>query len=129
MIISPHEIHLWYAYDEQIHDSQLLSRYFCLLNDEERAQQKRFYFEKHRHQYLIVRALVRTVLSLYVNEIAPENWQFKKNKYGKPTISNSELTIPLHFNISHSDKLVVLAVTVEQELGVDVEYLLRPGKT
>ncbi len=128
MIISSHEIHLWYAYDEQIRDSQLLSRYLCLLNEEELAQQKRFYFEKHRHQYLIVRALVRTVLSLYVNEIAPENWQFTKNKYGKPSIGNSELSIPLHFNISHSDKLVVLAVTVGQELGVDVEYLLRPGK-
>ena len=64
-----------------------------------------------------------------MDEIAPEQWQFTKNYYGKPTISNASLTIPLHFNISHTDKLVVLAVTVDQEIGVDVEYLLRSGKT
>ncbi len=129
MIISSREIHLWYAYDEQICDSQLLCQYHRLLNEEECSQQKRFYFEKHRHQYLITRALIRTVLSLYVNEIAPEKWQFTKNKYGKPSISNSRLRLPLHFNISHTDKMVVLAVTVDQEVGVDVEYLLRSGKT
>ncbi len=46
MIISSREIHLWYAYDEQICDSQLLSRYHHLLNEEESGQQKRFHFEK-----------------------------------------------------------------------------------
>ncbi len=124
-----HEIHLWYACDEQIRDTQLLSRYHSLLNEEESAQQKRFYFEKHRHQYLITRALVRTVLSLYVNEISPEQWQFTKNKYGKPSISNPIGTGPLHFNLSHTDKMVALAVTRSQEVGIDVEYLLRSART
>ena len=128
MIISPNEIHLWFANDEQIRDHQLLSQYSCLLNEEEKTQQKRFHFEKHRHQYLITRALVRTVLSLYLNEIAPEDWQFNKNKYGKPSIANSSLTSPLYFNISHSDKLIVMAVAIVQEIGVDVEYLMRKGK-
>ena len=129
MIISSQEIHLWYAFDEQIDDTPLLSRYHSLLAEEESAQQKRFYFEKHRHQYLITRALIRTVLSLYENEIAPEKWQFTKNKYGKPSISNEVLKRAYYFNLSHTDKLVVLAVTLDQEIGVDVEYLLRPGKS
>lgn len=129
MIINPDSIHLWYAYDEQITDPQLLSRYHRLLNAEERAQQKRFHFKKHRHQYLITRALVRTVLSIYVSEIAPDQWEFTKNKFGKPAITKSRLGFPLRFNISHTDKLVVLAVTLDREVGVDVEYLLRPGKT
>lgn len=128
MIISAHEIHLWYVHNENIHDSHLLSQYYNLLNREERLQQKRFYFEKHRHQYLITRAMVRSVLSLYVNKIAPEKWNFKKNDYGKPSISNSSLSIPLCFNISHTDGLVVMAVTLDQEIGVDVEYLPRLGK-
>ncbi len=129
MIISSREIHLWFVYDEQICDSQLLVRYHGLLDEEERSQQRRFCFEKHRHQYLITRALIRTVLSLYVNRITPEKWQFTKNDYGKPSIGNSSIPISLHFNISHTDKLVVLAVAVDQEVGVDVEYLIRPGKT
>jgi 4'-phosphopantetheinyl transferase len=128
MIISVDEIHIWYVYDEDIVDSHLLSQYHNILNREEQLQQKRFYFKKHRHQYLITRAMVRSVLSLYVNEITPEKWEFKKNDYGKPFINNSSLEIPLCFNISHSDKLVVMAVTLDQEIGVDVEYLPRRGK-
>jgi 4'-phosphopantetheinyl transferase len=128
MIISTGEVHLWFAYDDKIKDAQLLTQYLSVLNEAERAQQKRFYFEKHRHQYLITRALVRSVLSLYAKNIAPEQWKFEKNEYGKPFISNSTLTIPLRFNLSHADELIVMAVTLDQEVGVDVEYLPRVGK-
>ncbi len=128
MIISAHDVHLWFVYNDKINDAQLLALYHKLLNSAESTQQKRFYFEKHRHQYLLTRAMVRSVLSLYVNEISPENWEFTKNDYGKPFISNNELPIPLRFNISHTDELIVMAVTLDQEVGVDVEYLPRLGK-
>jgi len=128
LIISAREIHLWYVHDQDIHDSHLLSEYYNLLSNEERSQHKRFYFQKDRHQYLITRALVRSVLSLYVNRIPPEQWQFEKNAYGKPFISNRQLEIPLCFNLSHTQNLVVMAVTLGREIGVDVEYLPRLGK-
>ncbi len=41
MIMSSREIHLWFVYDEQICDSQLLVRYHGLLDEEERSQQRR----------------------------------------------------------------------------------------
>lgn len=129
MNISSNEIHLWYSYDEKIHDAQLLSRYILLLNEKEREKQKRLCFEKDRHQYLVTRAMVRSVLSLYVDDIPPEKWKFAKNKYGKPFICNTTLRIPISFNISHCEKLVIMAVTLGKEVGVDVEYLLRPGDT
>ncbi|MEN8215134.1 MAG: hypothetical protein ABFS56_01900 [Pseudomonadota bacterium] len=34
-----------------------------MMTPEEQAQRQRFHFAKHRHQYLITRALVRTTLS------------------------------------------------------------------
>ena len=129
MIISADEIHLWYVHNENIQDPYFISQYYTLLNDEEQLQQKRFYFEKHRHQYLLTRAMVRSVLSQYENKISPEKWEFEKNAYGKPFISNSASTLPLHFNISHTDELIVMGVTLHQEIGVDVEYLPRVGKT
>ncbi len=128
MTISAYEIHLWYVQDQNIDDSQLLSQYHNLLNNEERLQQKRFHFERDRHQYLITRALVRSVLSLYVNTTSPEKWKFKKNAYGKPFISSSSLAVPLCFNLSHTNNFVVMAVTLDQEIGVDIEYLPRLGK-
>jgi 4'-phosphopantetheinyl transferase len=129
MIITSRQIDLWFAYDEDITHPTLLTRYYALLNEEERSRQKRFHSKKHRHQYLITRTLIRTVLSLYEDKISPEKWKFTKNKYGKPRISNSPLTSPLFFNVSHTDKLVVLAVTAGKEVGVDAEYMHRPGKT
>lgn len=128
MILSADEIHLWYVHDSAIHNSHLLSQYYALLSQEERLQHKRFYFDKDRHQYLITRALLRSVLSLYVNAIPPEKWRFEKNAYGKPAISKSLCSSPLCFNLSHTHNLVVMAVTLEHEIGVDVEYLPRLGK-
>lgn len=128
MMISTGDVHVWCAYCDNITDPLLLSRYHGVLNDNERSQQTRFYFDKHRHQYLVTRALVRSVLSLYANSITPQQWQFKKNGYGKPYIGNSDLPIPLRFNLSHTDELIVMAVTLDQEIGIDVEYLPRLGQ-
>lgn len=125
MKIRKNEVHLWYARDEQINDKDLLAKYHELLNDEERAQQKRFHFKKHQHQYLITRALVRSVLSLYVHTIPPKAWEFGKNQYNKPYIKNSPLPFSLSFNLSHTEKMVILAVTLDRNIGVDIEFLSR----
>ena len=125
-MISPYEIHLWFAFDEQITDAQLLDRYHNLMNEAEGKQQKRFHFKKHRHQYLITRALVRSVLSFYVDEISPQEWQFNLNKFGKPSIQQPDVHLPLQFNLSHTEQM---AVALNSEVGVDIEYLHRRGKT
>lgn len=126
--LSSDEVHLWIARDPLIDDAGLLVRYWNLLEPDERAQQQRFLFARHRHQYLVTRALVRCVLSRYVDGVAPEQWRFHRNDYGKPAILNS-LAKPLQFNLSHSDGMVVLAVTAAADIGVDVEWLLRSGDT
>lgn len=125
MNISTNEVHLWYARDEEINDNYLLVQYYNFLSKEERIQQRRFYLKKHRHQYLITRALLRSVLSLYVGTIAPNAWQFDLNKYNKPYIKNFPFPFALNFNLSHTEKMVVLAVTMNRDIGVDVEFLLR----
>lgn len=44
---------------------------------------------------------------------------FRTGKYGKAYISNYE---NIHFNLSHSDKLVLCAIS-DKEVGADVEYV------
>ncbi len=44
---------------------------------------------------------------------------FKTEKYGKAYISNHE---DIHFNLSHSGKMVLCAIS-DMEIGVDVEYI------
>lgn len=124
MILSPKDVHLWFAYSEKITDVTLLEQYNSLLSEEEKAKKSRFHFKKHQHQYLITRALVRSVLSMYVLEIQPRDWRFSTNKYGKPFISNSPLPIHLEFNLTHSDGVIVLAIS-NDVIGVDVENIYR----
>lgn len=83
----------------------------------------RFVFARHRHQYLVTRALLRSTLSHYVPSVAPQSWVFSSNAWGKPTILAP--SVPIAFNLSHTDKLIVLAVTLESTIGIDVEPLQR----
>jgi 4'-phosphopantetheinyl transferase len=129
MDISENEVHLWYVLDEEVTDPQLLSQYEDILTEQECVQQKRFHFSRHRHQFLLTRTLVRTVLSQYETNIAPKNWIFTKNAFGKPFVSSEISRSPLQFNLSHSDKMVIMAVTLNRSIGIDVEYLKRKGKT
>lgn len=115
-------IDIWCAFCEGISDPELLEHYRRLLTDAERGQQARFHFESDRHRYLITRALLRTTLSRYA-DMAPEEWTFVTNAHGRPAISNSGIT-GLTFNLSHSRKLVALAVARHCEVGVDTEDTL-----
>lgn len=119
--LTPREIHLWLAFYDEINQEHLHSAYRDLLNDAEKEQEQRFYFERDRRRYLITRALVRTVLSRYV-PVHPRDWVFSKNDYGRPEIVNEQgRAARLSFNISHTHSLIVLGVTKGRALGVDVE--------
>jgi len=118
--LNPGEIHIWAAFPGQIQDKKLLTIYKSMMNQEEKARHKRFHFSKHRHKFLITRALVRTTLSRYW-DIDPKNWQFSKNKYGRPEIILPPGMPPVRFNLSHTDGLVVCGIALEYDIGVDVE--------
>ncbi len=122
--VLPNEIHVWYAFPDEIRQTSLLSDYQQLLNPAETQQWQRFHFDKHRHLYLIARALVRTTLSRYT-AITPSRLQFTKNAYGKPELIHSDRTPQLCFNLSHTDGLVVLGIVSNQKIGVDVENMER----
>lgn len=118
------DIHLYFSWDGQITDDGLLRRYHSLLSEAELAQMSRFYFARHRHQFLITRALIRTSLSAYFR-VDPAEWKFTKNGYGKPEISHPDGPVPVRFNISHTDGLIVCGITRIDDIGVDVEDVQR----
>jgi 4'-phosphopantetheinyl transferase len=122
MLVLEHgQIHLWMTFSDEITDKGVLQRYDRLLAPEEREQQRRFQFEIDQHRHLVTRALVRAVLSRYV-AVAPHEWAFASNAYGKPEIANADHSARrIAFNISHTRGLILLGITSDGVIGVDVE--------
>jgi 4'-phosphopantetheinyl transferase len=122
------EIHLWYCDGASISDKSLLDRYHLQLNNAEQKRLKQFQFPKDQHRYLVTRALVRNVLSLYISAIQPQQWKFVSNQNGKPAISNP-IFQPLKFNVSHTASVIVMAVTLQNEIGVDIELKSKSSRS
>jgi 4'-phosphopantetheinyl transferase len=76
-----------------------------------------FKFEKNKASYLISRIALRNILSLATN-VTPEKINFSFTNYGKPFIADFP---NLHFNLSHSNKKTLIAVS-RQQIGIDIEY-------
>jgi 4'-phosphopantetheinyl transferase len=82
---------------------------------------KRFRFERDQRRYLVSHANLRRLLAQYAG-CAPQELAFGVNEFGKPSLRNVPGE-PLHFNLSHSDDVGLLAVTRVGELGADVERI------
>lgn len=118
-------VELWCVFPDEIRDSQLLKCYRRMLTRDERLRGEAFHFERDRHSHLVTRALVRTVLTKYVS-IAPADWRFTVNAYGRPEIGNVDpVARRIRFNIAHTDGLILLAVTAHRAIGVDAENITR----
>ncbi|MGD9364358.1 MAG: 4'-phosphopantetheinyl transferase superfamily protein [Desulfobacteraceae bacterium] len=120
MRLASNEIHLWFTFPNTIQDTDLLSEYRNLLAEEECIKHQQFYFHSHRKQYLVSRALMRTTLSQYT-DVAPREWRFSTNQYGRPEIEWPIIDLPLRFNLSHTRGLIVFAVALQHSIGVDLE--------
>lgn len=116
------EVHLWVVFQDEANDPALLNRYRELMTEEERARGARFHFEKHRAQFAIARALVRTVLSGY-SGVDPRDWRFAEGRYGRPEIASPAALAGLSFNLAHTEGLIVCACTTAGRAGVDAEHL------
>lgn len=65
-------------------------------------------------RYVVTRSLVRTVLGAHTG-VAPRDLRVRLTPTGKPEAEG------VHFNVTHSGEVVLLAVSDERPVGVDVE--------
>jgi 4'-phosphopantetheinyl transferase len=95
------------------------------LSPTEVARADRFVHQSDRHTFTLAHALVRATLSEHA-ATPPGDWQFDANAHGCPSVVAEQAGAPiLQFNLSHTDGLVVVAVTRGHRLGVDVERVDR----
>ena len=105
---------LWYAWvGEHVADVDRFSR--DLLSVEEQDHLGGYRLREAAERYVVTRSLVRAVLSERLS-IAPRSILVSRTDTGKPVITEG-----IHFNVSHSGDLILLAVSEERAVGVDIE--------
>jgi 4'-phosphopantetheinyl transferase len=122
------EVYVWTAVPEEITDPLLHEAYRSLESDDERERRRRLRFARDRHERLVSVALLRTTLARYT-EVEAAAWVFERNEHGRPDPVPGQSDPPLRFNLSHARGMVACAVTVDREIGVDVEWIGRRGST
>jgi 4'-phosphopantetheinyl transferase len=91
------------------------------LSDDERGRAERYAFEEPRRRFVVCRTTVRAILGAYLGE-APHAVALCRGPHGKPRVDASfRAGPPVHFNVSHSGDLALLAVCAEREVGIDLE--------
>ncbi len=91
------------------------------LDPDECARAGRFVFERHRVRYSVAHGVLRHLLGGYLG-VAPEDVQFARARYGKPYLARNG---GMRFNLAHSGDRALIAVSVDRELGVDLEDVRR----
>jgi 4'-phosphopantetheinyl transferase len=88
-----------------------------LLSREEQHRVAGLRFDHLKRSFIVSHGLLRGLLGLYLN-IEPAKVQIRYSANGKPYIAKSKW---LKFNVSHSNGIVLFAVTRDCEIGVDLE--------
>ena len=115
--LSGDEVHVWRAsLDRPAAD------YAILLSKDERVRADRFRFDRDRRRFIVGRGTLRIILGRYLN-LSPEEVEFEYRPNGKPVLSSGLLHTAPCFNLSHSGEMLLLAVTHDRGVGVDVETI------
>ena len=101
---------------EQLHQWKVLS-------EEERARARRFVRPRDGRRFSVCRGSLRLILG-HLTSSPPQAIAFRFGPGGKPELvpnRAADHAPRLRFNVTHSDELALIAVTLDRELGVDLE--------
>ena len=103
-----------------------LSALACLLSPDERARADRFAVSEPRRQFVFGRALLRQLVGACAT-VDPVTLAFDRAPRGKPFLSQPVVNGDLRFNLSHSGRIVAIALARGRDVGVDIEAIACQG--
>jgi 4'-phosphopantetheinyl transferase len=112
--IGENAIHIWAINLAQSEISNQKLRTF--LSKEERLKANSFYQKRDKDHYVVGRAMLKILLSQYAARLISQI-EIKKAEDGKPYIEDSIL----RFNKTSSGHFGLIALSPENELGIDIE--------
>ena len=98
---------------------------WSVLADEERVGALRFVRPRDRRRFTVCRGSLRMILGRLLSRPA-ERLAFRSGPGGKPELAadtDREHRSSPRFNVTHSHELALIAVSLERELGVDLERI------
>lgn len=93
------------------------------LSADELERGHRYYRQRDRNHFICCRGILRTILGHYLDKL-PQSLEFGYSNKGKPFLLNND-SLALEFNVSHSQDLALIAITLNYPIGIDLEYI-RP---
>ena len=100
----------------------------AMLDEDERARARRFHFDHDRLVFTLAHALARAVLSGAAGGTPPPSgWRFTSGAQGKPEAICPGECPPLRVNLSHTRGLAAVALAINHDVGLDVEWAGRPS--
>ena len=117
--LGPDEVHVWLV--NLAVSAHAAAELAAALPAAEQERAAAFRSESARTQFVVTRSALRGILSADL-DVSPLRLEFVHGPAGKPALAHWP---GLHFNVSHSADVALIAVTRRGEVGVDVERL-RP---
>ncbi|RLB64448.1 MAG: hypothetical protein DRH08_09585 [Deltaproteobacteria bacterium] len=115
--LTEQSVHLW-RFPLDCHESLE-----SFLNDDESQRARRLRVPGKKRDFIVARARLRQILSRYL-DLAPEILRFNYGPSGKPALEGQPTDGPA-FNLAHSGRWGLCAVTRGIEVGVDIENVDR----
>lgn len=105
-----------------VSDSDLM-RLKGYLTAEELRRGDRLLDRARRDLFFAGRGLLREILGRHLGQ-EPSSIRLSENSFGKPHLfAEEEKTVAVRFNVSHAGDLLLVAVSAEREVGVDLELV------
>jgi 4'-phosphopantetheinyl transferase len=111
------QVHVWSI--RLVQPPDVVAALGATLVPDEQTRAARFYFERDRRSFTVVRGALRTLLGRYLGR-PPGTLELGYGAKGKPFLA-APAGDSLEFNVSHSGEFALLAFTRGRAIGVDVE--------
>jgi 4'-phosphopantetheinyl transferase len=120
VILHDFEAHVWAV--PLIATSAIWDECWASLAADERRLASDFQFSEPRRRFVVARVALRRLMARYL-DLKPKDVSIQADRQGKPRLASEHAGNNLHFNVSHSGDLALIAVCNGCEVGVDVEQL------
>lgn len=112
------EIDVWRVF--LYRDSNSIRMLYDLLSDEEKYRANKYVFATDRERFIACRGTLRKIIGIYLG-LGPKEIRLSYHQFGKPFLNNENLRF--RFNVSHSHGVGLIAIALDREVGVDIEFV------